>query len=109
MTQKAIAELYQKGVNTINEHIKNIYAEDELQESGTIRKNRIVQMEGSREVVREVIFHNLEMIISIGHRVRSYRSTDCRKWATKRLNEYLVKGFTMDDGRLKEVRNIGAD
>ncbi|MEC1718488.1 virulence RhuM family protein [Schinkia azotoformans] len=109
MTQKAIAELYQKGVNTINEHIKNIYAEGELQESATIRKNRIVQTEGKREVEREVSFYNLEMIIAIGYRVRSHRGTQFRQWATERLNEYLVKGFTMDDDRLKEMRNFGQD
>lgn len=109
MTQKAIAELYQKSVNTINEHIKNIYAEGELQETATIRKNRIVQTEGKREVEREVSFYNLEMIIAIGYRVRSHRGTQFRQWATERLNEYLVKGFTMDDDRLKEMRNFGQD
>lgn len=109
MTQKAIAELYQKGVNTINEHIKNIYAEGELQESATIRKNRIVQTEGKREVEREISFYNLEMIIAIGYRVRSHRGTQFRQWATERLNEYLVKGFTMDDDRLKDMRNFGQD
>ncbi|MCR6112637.1 virulence RhuM family protein [Bacillus sp. A301a_S52] len=109
MTQKAIAELYQKGVNTINEHIKNIYVEGELQESATIRKNRIVQIEGKREVEREVSFYNLEMILAIGYRVRSHRGTQFRQWATERLNEYLVKGFTMDDDRLKEMRNFGQD
>jgi hypothetical protein len=109
MTQKAIAELYQKGVNTINEHIKNIYAEEELKESATIRKNRIVQIEGKREVEREVSFYNLEVILAIGYRVRSHRGTQFRQWATERLNEYLVKGFTMDDDRLKEMRNFGQD
>lgn len=109
MTQKAIAELYQKGVNTINEHIKYIYAEGELIESATLRKNRIVQMEGKREVEREISFYNLEMIIAIGYRVRSHRGTQFRKWATERLNEFLVKGFTLDDDRLKEMRNFGQD
>src|SRR5699024_2230986 len=109
MTQKAIATLYQKGVNTVNEHIKNIYAEGELQKSATIRKNRIVQLEGNREVEREVSFYNLEMILAIGYRVRSHRGTQFRQWATTRLNEYLVKGFTMDDDRLKEIRNFGQD
>src|SRR5699024_7203221 len=101
MTQKAIATLYQKGVNTVNEHIKNIYSERELQKSATIRKNRIVE--------REVSFYNLEMIIAVGYRVRSHRGTQFRQWATERLNEYLVKGFTMDDDRLKEIRNFGQD
>ncbi|WP_240510230.1 virulence RhuM family protein [Virgibacillus profundi] len=107
MTQKAIAELYQKVVNTINGHIKNIFAEGELHESTTIRKNRIVQTEGNRDVEREVSFYNLEMIIAIGYRVRSHRGTQFRQWATEHLNEYLVKGFTMDDDRLKEIRNFG--
>ncbi|WP_207705515.1 virulence RhuM family protein [Hathewaya massiliensis] len=109
MTQKAIAELYQKNVRTINDHIINIYNEGELEESLTIRKNRIVQNEGNRRVQREVSFYNLEMIIAIGYRVRSHRGTQFRRWATERLNEYLVKGFTMNDERLKEMKNLGQD
>lgn len=109
MTQKLIAELFQKSVPTINEHIKNIYDESELNLNATIRKNRIVQIEGSREVEREVTFYNLEMILAVGYRVRSHRGTQFRQWATERLNEYLVKGFTMDDERLKEMRNFGDD
>ncbi|AMX01125.1 hydroxyacid dehydrogenase [Rummeliibacillus stabekisii] len=109
LTQKGIAELFQKSVKTINEHIKNIYEEGELAEEPTIRKNRIVQIEGEREVEREVAFYNLEMILAVGYRVRSHRGTQFRQWATERLNEYLVKGFTMDDQRLKEMRNLGSD
>lgn len=109
MTQKTIAELFQKRVNTINEHIKNIYSEGELDEQATIRWNRIVQVEGKREVEREVSFYNLEMILAIGYRVRSHRGTQFRQWATEHLNEYLVKGFTMDDERLKEMSNLGQD
>ncbi|OXS54197.1 hydroxyacid dehydrogenase [Cohnella sp. CIP 111063] len=109
MTQKMISELYQKGVNTINEHIKNIYEEGELLEEATIRKNRIVQSEGQRQVEREVSFYSLEMIIAVGYRVRSHRGTQFRRWATERLNEYLVKGFTMDDERLKDLRHFGQD
>ena len=109
MTQKAMAELFQKSVKTINEHIKNIYEEGELEEIATIRRNRIVQMEGTREVEREIAFYNLEMIIAVGYRVRSHRGTQFRQWATECLNEFMVKGFTMDDERLKEMRNIGAD
>ncbi|MED1560763.1 RhuM family protein [Alkalihalobacillus alcalophilus] len=74
-----------------------------------MRKNRIVQIEGKREVEREVSFYNLGMILAIGYRVRSHRGTQFRQWATERLNEYLVKGFTMDDDRLKEMRNLGQD
>lgn len=109
MTQKAMAELYQKSVKTINEHIKNIYREGELEESATIRNNRIVQKEGNREVERQVSYYNLEMILAVGYRVRSHRGTQFRQWATERLNEYLVKGFTMDDERLKEIRHLGTD
>src|SRR5699024_1820972 len=96
-------------VKTINEHIKNIYEEKELLEKATIRKNRIVQKEGNRSVEREVSFYNLEMIIAVGYRVRSHRGTQFRRWATERLNEYIVKGFTMDDDRLKDIRNLGED
>lgn len=109
MTQKSIAELYQKGLPTINEHIKNIYSEGELNEDSTLRKNRIVQNEGGRDISRETNFYNLEIIIAVGYRVRSHRGTQFRQWATTRLNEYLVKGFTMDDEKLKEIRNIGSD
>ncbi|WP_161878475.1 virulence RhuM family protein [Alkalibacterium sp. MB6] len=109
MTQRAISELYQKGVSTINEHIKNIYREEELIESATIRKTRIVQTEGNRKVEREISYYNLEVILAVGYRVRSHRGTQFRQWATARLNDYLVKGFTMDDERLKDMRNFGQD
>ncbi|MGV8146301.1 MAG: RhuM family protein [Alkaliphilus sp.] len=109
MTQKAISELYKKNPRTVNEHILNIYDERELDEISTNRKNRIVQNEGNRMVKREVSFYNLEMIIAIGYRVRSQRGTQFRRWATERLNEYLVKGFTMNDERLKGVKNLGQD
>lgn len=101
-----MAELFQKSIKTINEHIKNIYEEGELSEKTTIRKNRIVQTEGVRQVERE---DNLEVIIAIGYRVRSHRGTQFRQWATERLNEYLVKGFSMDDERLKKIRNLWSD
>src|SRR5690625_3194897 len=83
MTQRAMAELYQKRIPTINEHIKNIYKERELDEKATIRKNLIVQTEGTRQVEREVAFYNLEMILAVGYRVRSHRGTQFRKWATE--------------------------
>lgn len=109
LTQRGISELYQKGVNTINEHIKNIFNEGELSEESTIRKNRIVQTEGNRQVERDVSFYNLDMILAVGYRVRSQRGTQFRQWATERLSEYLIKGFTMDDEKLKEMRNFGED
>lgn len=109
MTQKSLADLYQKSIKTISEHIKHIYDEGELTKEATIRKNQIVQTEGDREVTRESNFYNLEVIIAVGYRVRSHRGTQFRQWATDKINEYLVKGFVMDDARLKEMRNIGAD
>ena len=101
LSQKLIGELFQKDVRTINEHIQNVFAEGELQREATIRKFRIVQPEGARSVEREVDFYNLDVIISVGYRVKSHRGTQFRIWATQRLREYLVKGFTMDDERLK--------
>jgi hypothetical protein len=101
LTQKQLAELFQKDVRTINEHIQNIFEENELQREPTIRKFRIVQPEGARMVEREVDFYNLDVIISVGYRVKSHRGTQFRIWATRRLREYIVKGFTLDDERLK--------
>jgi len=109
LTQKMMAELFQVAVPTVNEHIKNIIDEGELEPQATIRKFLIVQTEGARKVSRNVDFFNLEMILAIGYRVRSDRGTQFRQWATERLNEYLVKGFTMDDERLKQGANIGSD
>lgn len=107
LTQKQMAVLFDKNVMTINEHIKNIYNEGELTENSTIRKFLIVQKEGSREVSREVLSYNLDVIISVGYRVKSLRGTQFRIWATKRLNEYIRKGFTMDDERLKNLGGGG--
>lgn len=101
LTQRLMAELFQKDVRTINEHILNIYEEGELEPDPTIRKYRIVQKEGNREVSRLVDFYNLDMIISVGYRVKSQVATRFRIWATQRLKEYIVKGFVLDDERLK--------
>ena len=101
LSQRLLAELFQKDVRTINEHINNIFEDEELLPEATIRKFRIVQTEGSRQVGRLIDHYNLEMIIAIGFRVRSKRGTQFRQWANERLGEYLVKGFTMDDERLK--------
>jgi hypothetical protein len=109
MTQKAIAELYQTTPQNITLHIKNIYEEGELEENSTCKNYLQVRTEGNRRVQRNSRHYNLEMIIAIGYRVRSSRGTQFRRWATERLNEYLVKGFTMDDERLKGMRNIGDD
>ncbi len=109
MTQKAIAELYQTTSQNITLHIRNIYQENELEEESTCKDYLQVQKEGTRQVNRNVKHYNLELIIAIGYRVRSHRGTQFRRWATERLNEYMVKGFTMDDERLKEMRTFGQD
>lgn len=109
LTQKNIAQLYGKGVNTINEHIKNIISDGELQESSTIREFRIVQNEGGREVTRNTKFYNLDMILAIGYRVRSNVGMQFRNWTSRVLKEYMQKGFVMDDERLKNPKKFGDD
>lgn len=109
MSQKGMAELYQVAVPTINEHLANIYDEGELAPEATIRKFRIVQTEGKREVTRVVEHYALDVIISVGYRVRSDRGTQFRQWATAQLQELLIKGFVMDDDRLKDGKSIGKD
>jgi hypothetical protein len=99
LSQRLMAELFQKDLRTINEHIQNIYEEGELNPTPTIRKYRIVQIEGKRQVTRMVDFYNLDMIISVGYWVKSHVATRFRIWATQRLKEYIVKGFTLDDAR----------
>ena len=107
LSQALIAELFQKDVRTINEHLVNIFDEGELSREATIRKFRIVRSEGRREVAREVEHYRLEAILAVGFRVRSRRGTQFRQWATARLGEYLVKGFAMDDERLKNPPGKG--
>ena len=101
LTQQQMAELFQTSRTNVVDHIKNIYEEDELDVNSTCRKFRQVRMEGSRQVTRELPFYNLDMIISLGYRVKSSTATHFRKWATQRLKEYIIKGFTIDDERLK--------
>ena len=101
LTQQQMAELFQTSRTNVVDHIKNIYEEGELDENSTCRKFRQVRMEGSRQVTRELPFYNLDMIISLGYRVKSSTATHFRKWATQRLKEYIIKGFTIDDERLK--------
>ncbi len=98
-----MAELFQRDKSVISRHIKNVFEEGELSVTGTIAKSATVQREGSREVTREVEYFNLDVIISVGYRVKSHRGTQFRIWATQRLHEYIVKGFTMDDERLKRA------
>ena len=105
LSQKQIAEIFGVSVPTINEHIKNILNDNELDNS-TIRNFLIVQNEGKREVRREIAHCNLDMIIAVGYRVNSYKATKFRQWATKTLKEFLIKGFVLDDERLKQNNNI---
>ena len=103
LTQKQMAELFQKDVRTISEHIRNVYEEGELTPEPTLRNFRIVQSEGKRQVERDVAHYNLDVVISVGYRVKSHRGVQFRIWATQRLREYLVKGFALDDERLKRA------
>jgi hypothetical protein len=103
LSQRLMAELFQKDVRTINEHILNVYEEHELEPGATIRKFRIVQREGARNVARIVDHYNLDMIISVGYRVNSLRGTQFRIWATNVLRQHLVQGYTVHAQRLKEL------
>lgn len=109
LSQRRMAELFDVEVNTINYHLKEIYATGELQEGPTIRIFRIVQNEGGRSVVREVEFYNLDVIIAVGYRVNSMQATQFRIWATQTLREFIIKGFVLDDERLKQGRRFGKD
>lgn len=106
LTQKMMAELFGVEIPTISYHLTEIYKTSELSEDRTIRKIRTVQNEGKREVEREIAFYNLDVIISVGYRVNSTRATQFRIWATQVLREYIVKGFVMDDDRLKQGREV---
>ena len=101
LSQQQLAELYQTSRTNVVEHIKHIYEEGELLSNSTCRNFRQVRMEGNREVSRDIPFYNLDLIISLGYRIKSAIATRFRIWATQRLKEYMVKGFTMDDERLK--------
>jgi hypothetical protein len=109
LPQRKMAELFDVGVQTINHHLQEIYKSNELNEMATIRKYRIVQTEGSRQVAREVEFYSLDAIIAVGYRVNSRQATQFRIWATQTLREFLVKGFVLDDERLKQGKRFGKD
>lgn len=109
LSQKRMSELFGVEVQTINYHLKEIFKSGELMEDSTIRKFRIVQTEGSREVSREVDFYNLDAVIAVGYRVNSFQATQFRIWATQTLREYIIKGFVMDDERLKQGTRFGKD
>lgn len=104
LSQKQMASLFAKNIMTINEHIKNVYEEGELEETSTIRKSLIVQKEGQRNVQREVMFYNLDVIISVGYRVKSKQGTQFRIWATNVLRDYLLKGYAFNQ-RMNRIEN----
>ena len=106
LTQKGMAQLFGVEVNTINYHLKEIFTSNELSEEATIRNFRTVQTEGKRQVERERIYYNLDVIISVGYRVNSRQATLFRQWATRVLNEFIRKGFVLDDNRLKQGSSV---
>ncbi|PKN97280.1 MAG: cell filamentation protein Fic [Chloroflexi bacterium HGW-Chloroflexi-4] len=109
LSQRRMAELFDVEVNTINYHLKEIFKSNELKEEATIRKFRIVQTEGERTVARDVDLYNLDAIIAVGYRVNSLKATQFRIWATQTLREFIVKGFVLDDERLKLNKRFGPD
>ncbi|HZW78378.1 MAG TPA: virulence RhuM family protein [Flavobacteriaceae bacterium] len=106
LTQAQMAALFGKDKRTISEHISNIYNEGELEKNATVRKFRLVQIEGTREVERELDHYNLDVIISVGYRVKSLQGTQFRIWATQRLKEYIIKGFALNDDRFKSGNSM---
>ena len=106
LTQKAMGELFGVVKSTISEHLSNIYDTNELSKQATVRNFRTVQQEGERSVTRELEYYNLDAIISVGYRVNSSKATQFRIWATKALKEYIIKGFVLDDNRLKQGQTV---
>jgi hypothetical protein len=106
LTQKALAELFGVKVPAVNKHLKNIFESGELVREATVSKMEIVRAEGEREVARDVEFYNLDAIIAVGYRVNSYQATRFRIWATKTLREFIIKGFVLDDERLKQGKQV---
>lgn len=109
LTQKRMAELFGVESNTITYHLKEIYKTGELEEKATTRKIRVVQKEGNRDVNRDLDFYNLDAIIAVGYRINSHQATQFRIWATKTLREFIIKGFVLDDERLKQGTRFGKD
>lgn len=109
MTQKAMCELYQVAKSSVSEHISNIFKDGELEPEATVRKFRTVQIEGTRQVTRERDYYNLDMILAVGYRVRSNVGIHFRRWASSVLTEYMKKGFALNDERLRNPREFGAD
>lgn len=106
LTQKAMAALFDVAKSTISEHLSNVYATNELTREATVREFRTVQKEGERNVTRSLEYYNLDAIISVGYRVNSAKATQFRIWATKTLKEFIIKGFVMDDERLKQGQTV---
>ena len=106
LTQAQLCELFQKSKATISEHISNVFEEGELEAGATVRKFRTVQLEGNREVERSLDHYNLDVIISVGYRVKSAQGTQFRIWATQRLKEYIIKGFALNDDRFKSGHSM---
>ena len=106
LTQKALAELFGVGVPAVNKHLKNIFESGELDPGATVSKMEMVRTEGERRVTRAVEFYNLDAIIAVGYRVNSYQATQFRIWATKTLREFMIKGFVLDDERLKQGKTL---
>lgn len=109
MSQRSMSKLYQVDVRTINEHVLDIYADNELEENRTIRNFRMVRSEGTRQVSREIKHYNLDMILAVGYRVRSNVGIHFRRWASGVLTEYMKKGFVLNDERLRNPKEFGAD
>jgi hypothetical protein len=109
LTQRQIADLYQTTIPNINQHLTSIYEDGELPPEATIKRYLIVQTEGTRQVRRLVDHYNLDAVLAVGYRVRSSRGTQFRQWATQQLSQLLIKGFVLDDERIKAGRTIGQD
>jgi len=109
LNQTDLTELFQTTKQNISLHLRNIYTEGELSRESTVKEYLTVRREGKRQISRGIEYYNLEAIIAVGYRVRSHRGTQFRQWATERLNEFLIKGFVLDDERLKEGRHLGTD
>ncbi len=109
LNQKRMAELFNVESHTITYHLKEIFKSEELDESSTTRKIRVVQKEGNRDITREIDFYNLDAVIAVGYRVNSVQATRFRIWATKTLKEFIIKGFVLDDDRLKQGKRFGVD
>jgi hypothetical protein len=109
LDQRRLAELFGVDVRTVSEHLRNVYDSGELNEAATLRKIRMVRTERSREVARDIVFYNLDAIISVGYRVNSAQATQFRIWATQTLREFIVKGFVLHDERLKLNKRFGKD